>query len=404
MSVLPRVTAQTSGESLSIELPRAAGLKAGAPLTLISHGPDGVLLLRDAVGRIGYFAGDLTSVQVAEVVGWILSGIKSGRLVLSRGSVRKTVTFRDGQVVFATSTAPDERLGTFLVRRKLITAKQLEDALARVKPGVKLGQVLTQSKVLSPANLYAAMTELVKEIAVGIFELADGQFLFLEGGPLPEDAVKLPERTRDVMLEGLKRGDDLIRLRHRFPPMMRVQQGPGAPPAGLEALVSLAARGAELLALQAGFHGKEYAFLTAIERLFAAGALVEEKPAPVAPVAAPPMPSAVELYSSLIRSICAALQKSGKDLSDLHSFFADPLPGLEDAFAGVVLSDDGTLDVERVFENLKQGDPVMARAKAFEALDAFVSYALFSAKNVLPPDLAQVLAAEFRRLQEGIGG
>jgi hypothetical protein len=38
---------------------------------------------------------------------------------------------------------------------------------------------------------------------------------------------------------------------------------------------------------------------------------------------------------------------------------------------------------------------------AYEALDAFASYALFSAKNALPQELAELLEDEFRRVSEG---
>jgi hypothetical protein len=42
------------------------------------------------------------------------------------------------------------------------------------------------------------------------------------------------------------------------------------------------------------------------------------------------------------------------------------------------------------------------RAKAYEALDSFMSYALFSAKNVMPSDAAETLAKECRRMQAGL--
>lgn len=404
MGTLPKATLHAAGEAFAVELPKGSQLKAGGVYQVVAHGADAALLLRDGAAPQGYFAGDLSSLGMAEVFGHLVSGIRSGHLVVSGASLRKTVSLRDGQVVFATSSEPHERLGKSLVRRKLVTAGQLDAALDKVRPGLRLGQVLTQSKVVSASALYSAMTDLVRDIVVGLFEQTEGHFLFLEGASAPDDSVKLPERTRDVVFAGLRRGEELVRLRRRLPMVFRVVAGAKA--AGDQAaLVAKVGAGAELSSLRGGFEGGDYDFLATVERLLAEGVLAVEAKAPVVrapqPLAAPP--GTLDLYGSLIRTICKALTAAGKDLSDLRSFFEDPLPGLEQAFAGVTLPDDGSLDVERVRQNVKAKDDAVARAMTYEALDAFVSYALFSAKNVLPPDLAKVLGAEFRRIQEGAG-
>jgi hypothetical protein len=404
VGTLPKATLHAAGEAFAVELPKAAQLKAGGVYQIVAHGADALMLLRDGAAPQGYFAGDLASLGMAEVFGHLVSGVRSGQLVVSGQGLRKTVSLRDGQVVFATSSEPYERLGRSLVRRKLVTAGQLDAALDKVRPGVRLGQVLTQAKVVTASSLYSAMTDLVRDIVVGLFELTFGHFLFLEGAPAPDDSVKLPERTRDVVFAGLRRGEELVRLRRRLPEAFRVVAGAKA--AGdWASLVAKAGAGAELAALRGGFDGGDFDFLSTIERLLAEGVLaVELKVAQVRapqPLASPP--STLDLYGSLIRTICKALEGAGKDLSDLRSFFEDPLPGLEQAFAGVTLSDGGALDVERVRQNVKAKDDALARAMTYEALDAFVSYALFSAKNVLPADLAKVLGAEFKRIQEGSG-
>ena len=66
-----------------------------------------------------------------EVFAHILSGIRSGQLIVQHGPVRRTVTFRDGQVVFATSSERYERLGAVLVRLGLLTPEQLTRRSAR---------------------------------------------------------------------------------------------------------------------------------------------------------------------------------------------------------------------------------------------------------------------------------
>ncbi len=63
---------------------------------------------------------------------------------------------------------------------------------------------------------------------------------------------------------------------------------------------------------------------------------------------------------------------------------------------------DGRVDVERIRRNVASGGEALARALCLEALDAFVSYALFSARNVLPHEVAERLARTYLSLQEGL--
>jgi len=67
----------------------------------------------------------------------------------------------------------------------------------------------------------------------------------------------------------------------------------------------------------------------------------------------------------------------------------------------VSLSEAGVLDVERIAQNVAAREPVLARARTLEALDAFVAYALFSARNLLSAEQSAALAQAYRALQEG---
>src|SRR6185295_11398239 len=112
------------------------------------------------------------------------------------GAVRKTVTFRDAQVIFAASSERHERLGSLLLREGMVSAEGVKAGLAQVTPVVKLGQALVRQGALTEAALYKAMTLLVREVVLELFVLTEGSFLFLEGKVHPPDSLKLSERTR----------------------------------------------------------------------------------------------------------------------------------------------------------------------------------------------------------------
>lgn len=391
------------GISLDPEL--AADLKPGASLDAISYGPDGLLLLRPGASLNGYYAGSLVSVSLAEVFSHVVAGIRTGRLVVGFGNTRKTVSFRNGQVTFATSTESHERLGSALVRLRVLTRPELEAALREVRPGRRLGQVLTQTGKLKPAALYAAMTFLVREITVDLFQMASGEFLFLEGAQPSEDMLRLPERTKDLVLEGIRRGDETALLRRRFRPELRVRRGKVEPsPERAGVLARLEAGPQELGALRTGFEGSDHAFLSWVDEALKSGELEEVTQSRIV-VPRPPKPEArttLQLYAQLIETIATALIVAGRDLSPLRSFLDEPQPGTEQAFVGVTLSDEGELDVDKVSQNLSSLGPVIGRARTYEALNAFASYALFAAKNHLPAELAASLDQQMLEFMEQV--
>lgn len=402
-----RAHVHPSGDSATLVLDRPLGqrLEPGAPLLARFHGPEGLLLLREHPEATGALSGTLSTLSIGELLGVLVGGLRSGRLHLqSPSGARRTVVLRDGQVVFATSSERHERLGPVLVQLGMVTQEQLQEALGELAPGERVGQVLVRLGLLTPAGLYSAMTFLVREVFLNLFEHEQGDFLFLEGGAPPEDALKLAERTRDLVLLGLKRAEALARLRQRLPPDARLTAGARAPEPHEAPLVSQVLAG-PLETARLSYDGSELAFLTEVAALLDGG--VVAPPAAVAPGALTPVYgahgpapfTATERYAALIRAICAALLEAGQDLAPLRHFLSAPTEGLEDVLAGVTLSDEGELDVDRVLGNVRSGGPALARAMALEALDAFASFALFSAKNALPPERAAALDARFRAIQ-----
>jgi hypothetical protein len=107
-------------------------------------------------------------------------------------------------------------------------------------------------------------------------------------------------------------------------------------------------------------------------------------------------------YTNLLAEIGRALKSSGKGVAALKAYLAEPGPRFKGAFEGVTLSDEGVLDVQRITANVRgDEDEKMARAMTYEALDAFVSYALFSAQNALPAEEFAKLDELSRKLRDG---
>ncbi|MFL5349584.1 MAG: DUF4388 domain-containing protein [Hyalangium sp.] len=368
-----------------------------------------MVLLREPPGLIGFFAGNLGSLFMEDVFSYVLSGIRSGQLIVQHGTLRRTVSFRDGQVVFVTSSEKYERLGAALVQLGLLTPDQLTKAVGKVKPTRRIGQVLTEEGMVSEANLYNAMTFLVREVVLNLFEMMEGSFIFMEAPPPLGDIVKLPERTKELVIQGIKRGEATNRLRRHFPDELRLVAGAGGFPPGEEALATKAKQGVTVKDLRAAYEGSLHSFFTWVEERVRGGSLVVEpaaappkKSQPPAEVLASEITSPEERYNLLLALVYRAVVEVGKDVSMFHSFLKSPPQGLEEAYASVLIDKEGRVDVEQIRRNVASGDEALTRALTLEALDAFVSYALFSAQNVLPNYLAEQLFLTYRALQEGL--
>jgi hypothetical protein len=385
-----------------------------------------------------WLAGTLTALSILEVVQLVFTSLKSGVLRLSSAGPigaaapgrprERSFYFREGQLVFAASTEPCDRLGPVLWRAGLIDREALERCGAGVRPDRPLGQVLVGEGILTAGDLYAGVAEQVREILFEAFLDAEGEFLFVEGPHLERNEVRLPERTRELLLEGMKRVDELERL-------LAAVGGRGARLARAGALPIDASEFAARLveALEGGRGLVEAAeesrlgLLVALREavpLLEAGVLVGAGPEPSAltpPPAPPPADDGArspsgplpgprpggpfELYRRIFRRVHAALAAARPGAERrLDSYFAGVPENRRFVFEGVRFGPEGDLDVARVLANVSATDAyrgASARARSLEGLEELLTFALFEVKNVLPRPDAERLLREVGRMQVG---
>jgi hypothetical protein len=151
------------------------------------------------------FRGNLAERQLPEVLNHLARSAETGTLFLQHHSVCKSLYLENGKVIFAASNDPDDRLGPLLLRRRKVTAKQLEELGTRVSPGKRLGTVLVLQGILQPNDLYHCVLEQITEIAFSVFDWNEGSFEFVRE-PLPQKEVILLNITMpDLILMGMMR-------------------------------------------------------------------------------------------------------------------------------------------------------------------------------------------------------
>jgi hypothetical protein len=272
----------------------------------------------------------------------------------------------------------------------------------------------------------------VREIVLGCFCEQEGEFVFREGPHDERNAVRLPERTRDLFLAGVRRAEEVEALRLEVPDLDAPLVAAGGAPAGPDALAERLLALADGRPLRQALHDAQlgtYDGLRAAVALARAGAVgpfaVPEAraAAPVTPPAPGPAPAearaparaevrpaagaagAFETYRALLARVFFALRGAVPDAQErLNGYLERLLPGDRELFHGIHVDAEGHVDCARVLMNVNAnglGAGAAARARARQARDGFLAFALFEAKNVLSPAQHEALSDEVRRLARG---
>ena len=167
-------------------------------------------------------AGEITNMTVPWLFKALHAAKKTGTSVFTRDAAIKKVYVAAGEVVFASSSLNEDRLGEWLVRAGTITRQQ-HDASAELisTSGKKHGTILVEQGVITPRELVDGVKFQVRQIIISLFSWRSGQYAFDEG-PLPaRDIIPLRMSTGNVIIKGL-RGLDWQVIRASLPPLTTI--------------------------------------------------------------------------------------------------------------------------------------------------------------------------------------
>jgi len=206
---------------------KSLGLTEGDQVS-VSDLDDGVYLIqrlgegRDAVSEKGKKAAlkcDIESFSLADTISMLHANRKTGILHISIKDVdaTKSVYFKDGEVVFASSSLLEDRLGESLRRSGKITADQIEGIQKELTPRKKIGKLLVEKGFISSKELWMGVRRQVEEIVYSLFRYRKGKFVFLEGEVEQEKIVTISLMTHELIMEGIRRVDEWERFVEKIP-------------------------------------------------------------------------------------------------------------------------------------------------------------------------------------------
>jgi Domain of unknown function (DUF4388) len=123
--------------------------------------------------------GDVRTIPVRELLGWLAGRRATGTLSLSRGMVAWRFQLRGGRVEMASSADRETMLGRLLVERGLIDQAQLEEALKEGRrTRARLGKTLARAGLVSAASLADLLSAKVEGLLQEALSWTEGRFFF----------------------------------------------------------------------------------------------------------------------------------------------------------------------------------------------------------------------------------
>jgi hypothetical protein len=325
--------------------------------------------------------------------------------------VRKSVYFRDGSIIAASSVQREDRFGDIMFRRGMITRDQLDVALSKVKTGRKIGNVLLTDGLITANDLWKVLKLQIEEILFSVLLFEHGQFTVAAYDP-SQVPTRTAIETQFVLLEGLRRKDELAHMQADLPPSDQVVAR-----SGWTTTARLDPGEQRLLALVDGRRSIERIFADSglgqfgatrgLHRLLQLG-LVSKAPE-IQPGEAGGGGTSVgailsgynEAYAR-IQAALAALDAAHDYRAGLDSFFADTDDEVAALFVGVAPGADGRLPGPKLMANLKVS---ASRDKLFtlrRGLSDYLRFLLFVGREAIPVDAAESLARDVRDLVRGL--
>jgi len=188
--------------------PAVAKMLEAHPLRLSSYSTNHLLLETTTGADKVLMTGLLGAGGIVDLLSFFNMFRKSGILHFLLAGGNKTLCFQNGEIVYATSTFPEEEIGEILYSLGKFDRETLQGARQFANGELPLGKILVGQNVIDAKDLWAATKNQVETIVYNLFAFQEGSFVFVDK-PLAEDeVVSLSMNTQNLIMEGLRRVDE----------------------------------------------------------------------------------------------------------------------------------------------------------------------------------------------------
>lgn len=163
-------------------------------------------------------SGNLSTMNVSDLLQFLAAGGKTGRLKFDRAKIVKEIYFQNGLIVGSNSNDPKEYLGQLLIHYGKLDELQLKAALeVQRKSGGRLGEILVSTKVLPQADVLEILRIRTLDVIYDLFLWEDAHFELHDDEPPPGYFVRIELQPTKVIMDGVYRIDEWKRYRTLIP-------------------------------------------------------------------------------------------------------------------------------------------------------------------------------------------
>lgn len=346
-----------------------------------------------------------SAISLIDFMGFLATGYQTGVLTVASDEVQRSVYVHEGDVVWASSTAPDDRLGEFLLRRGKITREQLQTAMRRGQ--TRLGRACVECGFLAAHELWSMVQNQLTEIFDQILRTEHGIWTFsrISSEALAESRIHLS--TQGLLMDALRRLDEMKVFRTKVRSSQALVRRATLPDgrstddllANLrevdtqeaQSLLHQLPRSVTVQELMRYLGRGEFEVTRLVYHLLGAGLveLVNAEPAAVAPRRAEAVQLArardvIDVYSMAMREMVQELDTTGRAdalLETARAFLEDGNNRHAAVLAGVEFEPDGRIrEAPLIADTARQGTSVQQLSDALSELLFFV---LFQATDML---------------------
>jgi hypothetical protein len=170
-------------------------------------------------GASAAIQGNLAAFRIVELMQMLALQRQSGRIVITRREGEAEIFFKDGAIVFASSTMNGNIGGIEGLLMK--SCRVGEDGLQHARriaemTGQPLDGVLAQEKILEQKTFGACLKRHTESVVFKAMDWKDGNFFF-DKTLAPVFANPVALKVDDMILEGTRRSDEWVLIQQKIP-------------------------------------------------------------------------------------------------------------------------------------------------------------------------------------------
>ncbi len=172
--------------------------------------------------------GNIERFTLPEIFQLMSVGRKTGTLGIQRDDNIVMVYFQKGSVIYGYGPRKTYHIGRMLVENGRISPEQLDESISfqaeNQSDGKRLGQILIEKQYIDRADLEGVIRRQVEELIFSLMSWDRGSFKFYENQFPTEEEITVNLSTENVVLEGMRRLDEMTRLKDYLPDFSMVYQ------------------------------------------------------------------------------------------------------------------------------------------------------------------------------------